>query len=123
MRYANRLFPYFILLAGLGAGHIAHAHNSLTSSLPEDKAILQIAPETLTLTFSDTTWISEVRLLTGSDTVIVLENLPAEASTQFVLPLPALEEGFYEVTWKVEGEDTHIITGDFSFSVSAITGQ
>ncbi|MEU9920783.1 copper resistance protein CopC [Streptomyces griseoluteus] len=115
-----------LLLLVLGTASPASAHAALRSTDPEDGTILQRAPRTLTLTYTES-----VGLLTDSFRVYDPENhrlntgqadhAPGRADTVRV-PLPArMAKGTYVVAWRVVSADSHPVSGALTFSVGERT--
>lgn len=97
----------------------ALAHDSIISSDPADGAALTASPAQVALTFTD-----EIQAV-GSQVVVadaagtqVAAGAPAVVGTGATLPLPALADGAYTVTWRVVSSDGHPIDGTFTFSVA-----
>ncbi|WP_455753684.1 copper resistance CopC/CopD family protein [Streptomyces griseoluteus] len=115
-----------LLLLVLGTASPASAHAALRATDPEDGTILQRAPRTLTLTYTES-----VGLLTDSFRVYDPENhrlstgqadhAPGRADTVRV-PLPArMAKGTYVVAWRVVSADSHPVSGALTFSVGERT--
>ncbi|WP_183096082.1 copper resistance CopC/CopD family protein [Nocardioides stalactiti] len=110
-------------LAGLLVGSApapASAHASLVSSDPAEGAILEEAPETVTLTFDEPVAVVEdgiqaydargerLDVDSGARDEVVTADLPAD-----------LAEGTYVVAWRVVSSDGHPIAGSLTFHVGA----
>ncbi|BDH02976.1 transport integral membrane protein [Streptomyces seoulensis] len=115
-----------MVLLVLGSASPASAHAALRTTDPEDGTILQRAPRTLTLTYTES-----VGLLTDSFRVYDPENhrlstgqadhAPGRSDTVRV-PLPArLAKGTYVVAWRVVSADSHPVSGALTFSVGERT--
>ncbi|MCB2176968.1 MAG: copper resistance protein CopC [Actinomycetales bacterium] len=97
----------------------AQAHDQLISTDPPDGAVLDTAPASVGLTFSeDVLDISTTVVVAGPD-----GSVPTTASvdgTTVTAPLPAdLPDGAYTVTWRVVSSDGHPVQGSFGFTVQA----
>ena len=97
----------------------AAAHDQLISTDPPDGAVLDTAPASVGLTFSED-------VLDISTTVVVAGpsgSVPTTASvdgTTVTAALPAdLPDGAYTVTWRVVSGDGHPVQGSFGFTVQA----
>src|SRR5215470_7802689 len=100
-----------LLLAGTVA-----AHARLQSATPREGSRLAEAPASLVLTFSESArltalWIQK----TGAEKKKLAP--PTEAASEITVTLPKLEPGDYEVTWRVQGNDGHVVPGRLRFSV------
>ncbi|MFF7967139.1 copper resistance CopC/CopD family protein [Streptomyces sp. NPDC007903] len=115
-----------LLLLVLGTASPASAHAALRATDPEDGSVLQRAPRTLTLTYTES-----VGLLADSFRVYDPENhrlrtgpadhAPGRADTVRV-PLPArMAKGTYVVAWRVVSADSHPVSGALTFSVGERT--
>lgn len=95
----------------------ASAHDQLISTDPPDGAMLDTAPSSVGLTFSED-------VLDISTTVVVdgpngpVPTTPSVDGTTVSAPLPAdLPDGAYTVTWRVVSSDGHPVQGTFGFTV------
>ncbi|MFJ3663575.1 copper resistance CopC/CopD family protein [Streptomyces sp. NPDC090119] len=115
-----------LLLLLLGTASPASAHAALRATDPEDGSVLQRAPRTLTLTYTES-----VGLLTDSFRIYDPENhrlrtgpadhAPGRADTVQV-PLPKrMAKGTYVVAWRVVSADSHPVSGALTFSVGERT--
>ncbi|MFF5719513.1 copper resistance CopC/CopD family protein [Streptomyces buecherae] len=113
------------LLCALGAGASpAAAHAALTGTDPAKGAVLQRAPERVTLTFSEGVLLSD-------DSVRVLDprgervddgkpaHVAGRSSTATVGLRSGLPEGTFTVAWQAVSEDSHPVGGAFTFSIGA----
>ncbi|GAA4660028.1 copper resistance CopC/CopD family protein [Streptomyces youssoufiensis] len=113
------------LLCALGAGASpAAAHAALTGTDPAKDAVLQRAPERVTLTFSEGVLLSD-------DSVRVLDprgervddgkpaHVAGKSSTATVGLRSGLPEGTFTVAWQAVSEDSHPVGGAFTFSIGA----
>jgi methionine-rich copper-binding protein CopC len=117
-------YKYSILAAGiliaLGAT-TGRLHFALSRSVPEADAVVTSAPE-IRLWFTEAAQESSVgiRLLTADSTVV--ETAPPARdrndariySVAVATPLPG---GRYTVAWRGIGDDGHVVTGSFAFTV------
>jgi methionine-rich copper-binding protein CopC len=112
-----------ILAAGLliALGATADLHFALSRSEPEADAIVTSAPE-IRLWFTEAAQEGSVgvRLLTADSTVV--ETSPAtrdradERVYSISVPNP-LGGGRYTVAWRGIGDDGHVVTGSYAFTV------
>ncbi|MFD4996101.1 copper resistance CopC/CopD family protein [Streptomyces buecherae] len=113
------------LLCALGAGASpAAAHAALTGTDPAKGAVLQRAPERVTLTFSEGVLLSD-------DSVRVLDprgervddgkpaHVAGRSSTATVGLRSGLPDGTFTVAWQAVSEDSHPVGGAFTFSIGA----
>jgi methionine-rich copper-binding protein CopC len=101
----------------------AQAHTELTLSVPADGATVAVAPEKLELRFSEPVRLTALAIRKGDAPKQDLAPLPAGDNAQFAVALPAaLDVGHYAVTWRALSEDTHVVSGEFTFTVGAGAG-
>ena len=117
-----KVFNYLhlpLIAVFLFAANTAQAHNTLTESFPSDQSVMDESPKVLELTFSDETYLEEIKLVTVTGEVIPLDFEPSiSASRHFSVPVHDIGEGEYRVKWQVVGDDTHKISGEFSFNLN-----
>ncbi|MFJ6443900.1 copper resistance CopC/CopD family protein [Streptomyces sp. NPDC091649] len=112
-----------LLLAGAGP---ASAHAALTGSDPQDGAVVDTAPEEVTLSFSETIAVGDdsIRVLDPSgkraDTEAGPRDLSAGGTVRYGVALHSgLPDGTYTVAWQAVSADSHPISGAFTFSIGA----
>ena len=111
-------------LIGGSAGPAA-AHATLLQTTPPDEAVLDTAPGTVELRFSES-----VKASTGGVTVFGPRGDRAdrgavqrrEGGAVLNAPVDADAQGTYTVAWRVTSDDGHTITGSFVFHVGRVTG-
>lgn len=97
----------------------ASAHAQLIRSDPVDGTVLPVAPERLTLTFSEPARPLVARLVHPDGRTVLLNEI-GEKSSVITLTLPSgLENGTYVLSWRVASSDGHPIGGGQVFSVGA----
>ncbi|MEX2469292.1 MAG: copper resistance CopC family protein [Pseudohongiellaceae bacterium] len=108
------------LLLTVFSGTVA-AHTALSESSPAEGAVLDKAPETLTLNFTESVRLlrAEVMILKGGESQKIDTGFQAQSSSsqQHTVSLPALNNGRYTVEWAVLGADAHPVEGTLTFSV------
>ncbi|TLQ44922.1 copper resistance CopC/CopD family protein [Streptomyces marianii] len=120
-----RLLLITAALLGTVLTGTANAHAALTGSDPKDGAVLAVAPEDVTLTFSE-------QVALGNDSIRVLDpkskridtgevrNLGTADVVRYGVALRSgLPDGTYTVAWQAVSADSHPIAGAFTFSVGA----
>jgi copper transport protein len=106
----------------LGGMVPASAHAALTGSDPREGAVLKIAPEEVTVSFSESVALTEdsVRVLDPDSRPVTAGDpgrADGRADTARVPLAGGLKQGTYTVSWRVLSEDSHAISGAFTFSV------
>lgn len=109
----------FLLSASLIAGAVpASAHADLVSTDPVDGAVLESAPESLTLTFNSTILSGMAELAVTNSAEKLVDGILVESAQTTVTALwpVSLPGDTYKVAYRIVSEDGHPITGTFSFS-------
>lgn len=108
-----------VMIGFIGASGAA-AHDSLIGTAPEEGAVIETAPEAITITLSETPLeSSELELsqvqITGPDGTPVDAPVTLEEN---VMTAPATIEapGVYSVAWRTVSSDGHPIEGVFEFT-------
>ncbi|WP_432194005.1 copper resistance CopC/CopD family protein [Streptomyces sp. bgisy027] len=114
------------ILAGvlLGGAAPASAHAVLTGSDPREGAVLQTAPKQITVSFNESVVLAEdsVRVLDPDSRPVTAgdpEHADGKADTARVPLTGGLKKGTYSVSWRVLSEDSHAVSGAFTFSIGA----
>lgn len=94
----------------------AHAHARLTAADPADGSTGR-APAHIVLSFSEAARITVMTLQRDGEEPRKLTALPAEKATHITVPLPRLLPGTYTLSWRVVGEDSHVVPGTLHFTV------
>lgn len=110
---------FLLTLIGALASVSAAAHTELSSTAPADGDELSAAPDELVLEFSEPVTLTAVRVRADDGTEHEVESLPGDESERFAVTAPELAPGRYRVEWRVLSQDTHVMSGDFAFTVEA----
>lgn len=117
--------PFAILLAlclALWLPAMARAHSQLLSSAPAEGAVLDTAPDRITLRFGEPVRPIIARLTRPDDTTGVLPD-PVFADGLVTWTLPdATAQGSYLLSWRVTSADGHPLAGGLLFSVGHPSG-
>jgi methionine-rich copper-binding protein CopC len=105
-----------VALGFLLATVAAQAHTKLESSVPADKSKVA-TPQSIELHFSGAARLTALTLQQGTAPARNLGPLPAKATKDMSVPVSGLSAGDYKVSWRVAGEDGHVMSGTFSFTV------
>ncbi|MGG3805137.1 copper resistance CopC family protein [Metabacillus fastidiosus] len=110
------LFTFIIFVAFVNN---AFAHTGLESSSPQNGEVITKELQQITLTFeTKIEQNSTFNLQTSSGESIPIENIQLSGNQLVGNFSKPLENGDYQVEWKIIGVDGHPIDGKFSFSVS-----
>lgn len=114
----KKIVFWTLLLVVWGFNLDALAHSTLSSSSPDNGAVLTEVPDKLELNFKSEVKLIKVTLIHNqeNEVPVLLESNKGFASS-FSVELPVLNSGKYQVSWMVMGKDTHKITGDFTFEL------
>ena len=103
-------------IVGLSALQV-EAHTYLSESIPADEAVVTVAPEEIVLGFSEAVRLTAVSIRGDGGAELALEPLPGETGERFVVGVSDLSPGDYVVSWRAVGADTHVVSGEFRFTV------
>ncbi len=107
------------LVLGLTLAVAAQAHTPLKTSVPAADASVG-APKAVELTFGGEVRLTSVALTDAGGAAKHLDAVPTEIASTFSLAVhEPLAPGAYKVVWRAVGGDTHIISGEFAFTVVA----
>jgi copper transport protein len=115
LRRLTFIVALFVLAA---APHLAAAHAVLVDTAPHDGAVLQHAPDALTLRFNEPVNPIAVRLFGPNGDAVALPTAPRAVDQEIRQPLPTdLPSGAYLVSFRVVSADAHPIGGSFMFAI------
>ena len=104
---------------GFAVAMAAHAHTPLKTSVPAADASVS-APKAVELTFGGEVRLTSVTLTDSTGAAKHLDSVPTAIAGTFSLAVhEPLSPGAYKVVWRAVGGDTHIITGEFGFTVAS----
>ncbi|MFI9150781.1 copper resistance CopC/CopD family protein [Streptomyces sp. NPDC053367] len=107
------------LLAGAAP---ASAHAALTGSDPRQGAVVDQAPQQVSLTFSESVSLSDdaLRVFDPKGKRADTGRASGTGGTTYAVKLhPGLPDGTYTVTYQVVSADSHPVSGAFTFSIGA----
>jgi methionine-rich copper-binding protein CopC len=107
------------IVLGLSLTATAYAHTKLSATAPPaDQSVT--APRTIELAFEGEVRLTSLVLTDAAGAAKHLDAVPAAVGSKFALAVhEPLAPGAYKVVWRAVGGDTHIITGEFRFTVIA----
>lgn len=111
--------PVAIILVGLAIVSLqAFGHTQLSGSEPADTAEVS-SPSEIVLEFSADVRLTSVDIRTVSGEAQKLGQIPQNTGRRFVIPIESsLAPGEYLVAWRSIGADTHVVAGEFRFTVA-----
>jgi methionine-rich copper-binding protein CopC len=96
----------------------ASAHAKLQDSVPAKDATVSTPLTEVVLTFSEPLSVAAVQVLDKDGHEIKAVGAVKRDGKILHVPLTAkLPDGHYTVTWRVTGDDTHVVTGSLPFAV------
>lgn len=111
----KRIVAFYLLIAAPLAGL---AHTNLSSSVPEDGAHVS-APTEIQLVFSAEVRLTAVSIRSGDGEDIPVGDIPRDTQSTFRIPINAeLSAGQYQVAWRSISGDSHVVSGEFRFTVT-----
>ena len=88
-------------------------------TVPSDGASMGRSPKEIRIAFAHPARLAVLRLTTIAGEVIPVEfRQSEETSAEIVVALPELDPEDYTVHWRARGDDGHVMSGSFSFSIS-----
>jgi copper resistance protein C len=110
---------FYVAALTLSLALAAYAHTALKASNPTADAVVA-APKTLELEFAGDVRLTALSLTNAAGVAQHLDAVPTAIANQFALAVHgALTPGEYTVVWRAVGGDTHIVSGEFRFTVAA----
>jgi copper transport protein len=100
----------------------AQAHATLIGTDPEEGAVLEVAPETITFTFDEAVSLppAGVTVYDAKGEEVTSEATASGSSMEVALANPSsLGDGTYVVAWRAVSADGHPISGSLTFAVGA----
>lgn len=113
-----------VVIVLLACAAPAWSHVDLIDTDPDEGAVLPVAPEELTLTFTEEVELvpGGVRLFDAAGTS--LESTSSTSGTRVEVDVPtALTEGSYVLVWRVVSVDGHPRTGILTFAVGSASAR
>jgi methionine-rich copper-binding protein CopC len=100
---------------------IANAHAHLKQAVPADGSVLQDAPASFALSFSEAAHLTALSVQKQGDAQPQkIAPLPTDAGQDFRLAAPRLGPGVYTLRYRVvAADDNHVTAGTITFSVAA----
>lgn len=109
----------WVLMSALLLAPVLQAHTMLTTSLPEDGAVLGQSPQVLQLMFADPVRLMRLSLANSESKNLALNYRPdGKLAKEHSHHLPAeLLPGSYYLQWSAMASDAHNMTGQIHFVV------
>jgi len=110
---------WIALALGLALAAAAYAHTPLKTTVPAADASVP-APTSIELTFGGDVRLTALTLTDSAGAAKHTDAVPTAIASTFSLNIhEPLAPGAYKVVWRAVGGDTHIVSGEFGFTVVA----
>ncbi len=93
------------------------AHTVLKESTPADGAIVREALAHISLVFNEPVQLMKLELMAMDHEMPTNFESNSEAKAAFMIKTSAMHPGEFTVNWAVVGEDGHIVSNSYSFTV------
>jgi copper transport protein len=117
----RRVIAAVALLLACATG--ASAHASLNSTNPADGAVVESAPASYSLTFSEPVSPLSLKLIRPNGSATALERFSLEGNVLEVEAPADLSQGTHVLSWRVVSEDGHPVGGSVIFSIGEPSAQ
>jgi methionine-rich copper-binding protein CopC len=107
--------PRGLLLSLVASAALAHAQ--LKKAVPADGGVLRATPGNVVLTFSEPSRLTACWLQKRDGPKQKVTGLATTPAQEISIPVPQLEAGSYVLSWRVVGDDGHILPGQIHFTV------
>ena len=114
MRYMRVVSGLVLALAATAV--LAHAH--LKKAVPANGAVVAASPASVVLSFSEPATLTACWLQKSDGPKQKITGLATTPAQQISVPVPKLEAGAYVLSWRVVGDDGHVLPGQIRFTVS-----
>lgn len=103
----------------MSCGALAFAHARLLGADPAEGSTVNVAPAKFVLTFSEPAKLTALTLQKDAEQAKRIGPLPTDAAAEISVPAPKLAPGKYVLSWRVVGNDGHVLPGTVSFTVGS----
>ena len=117
----RRVIAAVVLLLACATG--AWAHASLNATEPADGAVLESAPTSYSLTFSEPVSPLSLNLIRPDGSATALERFSLEGNVLEIEAPGDLDRGTHVLSWRVVSEDGHPVGGSVIFSIGEPSTQ
>jgi copper transport protein len=101
----------------IGCSALAFAHARLIKADPANGSTVKAAPTKFVLTFGEPAKLAVLSLQKDAEPAKKIGPLPTEASAEISVPAPKMQPGKYILSWRVVGDDGHVLPGKLTFNV------
>jgi copper resistance protein C len=108
------------LIGSLAVATGVEAHTKLAVSVPAEGASALAPVKEIVLEFAGDVRLTAVVLNDAAGAEKAIADVPTAVGAKFALAVrDELAPGGYVVTWRAVGADTHVVSGEIHFSVTA----
>jgi copper transport protein len=104
-------------VALLASSTLANAHAHLKESQPAEGSVINAAPASIVLKFSESAQLTALTVQKEGAAEQKIAPLPTASSAQLSVPAPKLSPGKYTVSWRVVSADNHVMAGKLHFTI------
>lgn len=106
----------FLMASLLAPGAIAHTQ--VQSATLEDGGVYQTMPDVFDLVFAQKVGLATFSMKDSQGQDVIVDFVPPKSrEAKFSIPMPKLQSGLYEMTWRAVSKDGHFVKGSLSFTV------
>jgi len=95
------------------------AHTHLEKAMPADNSVVKAAPKEIMLHFSEAARLTALTIQKQGETEQVVKLSPIAPSETVTVAIAPLSPGKYVITYRVMGDDNHLMSGKLHFTISA----
>ena len=96
----------------------ALAHSDTKMTVPDNEAILDEVPETISMHMAKKIRLTKVEMQHDDHEVLKIDTSEYKSfQTEFTLPIEPMGAAIYNISWRALGKDGHPIEGAFQFTV------
>ncbi len=96
----------------------AFAHSDLEMTIPENEAVLDDVPESVSIHADKKIRLTKVEMQHEDHKALELDISKYKGfEKEFTLPIEPMGTGIYTISWRALGQDGHPIQGKFTFTV------
>jgi methionine-rich copper-binding protein CopC len=106
-----------LVLALAATAVLAHAH--LRKAVPADGGVVSVAPKNIVLSFSEPARLTACWIQKGTAAKEKIDGLATAPAQEISVAVPPLGPGSYVLSWRVVGDDGHIVPGEIHFTIAA----
>jgi methionine-rich copper-binding protein CopC len=110
---------FIVVLVTLLLGALATAHTKIATTVPADGGTVA-APKEIVLEFGGDVRLTSLSVTDAAGREQPIDAVPTSIAARFAVRLPQpLPPGDYVAAWRAVGGDTHVVSGEFRFTVTA----